>query len=81
MEGSVIKKLKAFFALIGPLVLSSLVEARERAIAIEARGFGIQGKKTTLREIKESNLDIILTKTFQIFLLLSIIWRVLLWIP
>lgn len=79
-EGNIVKKLKAFFALIGPLVLSSLVEARERAMAIEIRGFGIQGKRTTLREIKEKNIDTILIRIFQLMLLIGIIWRIVLWI-
>lgn len=79
-EGNIVKKLKAFFALIGPLVLSSLVEARERAMAIEIRGFGIQGKRTTLREIKEKKIDIIMIRIFQLTLLIAVIWRIVLWI-
>ncbi|MEJ5257459.1 MAG: energy-coupling factor transporter transmembrane component T [Fervidobacterium sp.] len=79
-EGSVLKKLRAFFALIGPLVLSSLVEARERAVAIELRGFSIEGTRTFVNPVVESHADRwikMFTKTLVIF---AIAWRGLLWI-
>lgn len=38
INGSFYKRLKAFLALIDPLVLGSLFEARERALALEIRG-------------------------------------------
>lgn len=79
-QGSMLRKLRAFFALIGPLVLSSLMEARERAMAIEIRGFSIQGKRTTIVEIKESKVDKFLMKFFIMLFLLAIVWRILLWI-
>lgn len=40
INGSFYKRLKAFLALIDPLVLGSLFEARERALALEIRGLG-----------------------------------------
>ncbi|MFN3691466.1 MAG: energy-coupling factor transporter transmembrane component T family protein [Fervidobacterium sp.] len=81
-EGNILKKLRAFFALIGPLVLSSLMEARERAMAIEMRGFNVENWKnrTSLKEIKETLVDKILTQFFTFLIFFSLLWRILLWI-
>jgi len=40
--------------LVGPLIFGSLVDVEERAIAIEARGFNLPGRKTSLVEIQDS---------------------------
>ncbi|ODN30931.1 energy-coupling factor transporter transmembrane component T family protein [Fervidobacterium thailandense] len=80
MEGSFLKKLRAFFALIGPLVLGSLVEARERALALEMRGFAVRTKRTFLKEFAESKLDKFLVRLFQFILYGSITWRIVSWI-
>lgn len=79
-EGSFIQKMHAFFALIGPLVLSSLVEARERAIAIEMRGFGIAKQPTHVVLIPETTLDRGLKFLFKVAFLIALAWRVFSWI-
>jgi energy-coupling factor transport system permease protein len=77
-EGKLIVRLRAFFPLIGPVVMNSLVETRERAMALEVRAFNSKEKKTFLNERKMLVSD----RTMQIILLLilitSIILRVLL---
>ncbi|WDU84655.1 energy-coupling factor transporter transmembrane component T [Caloramator sp. Dgby_cultured_2] len=45
-EGKLIKRLKAFIPLIGPAVMNSLISTRERAMALEMRGFNSNIKKT-----------------------------------
>lgn len=79
-EGSLVQKLRAFFALIGPLVLSSLVEARERAIAIEMRGFGISMRQTHVSVILEGKVDRVLKFVIKLVLLIALTWRVVSWI-
>ncbi|MGC9771044.1 energy-coupling factor transporter transmembrane component T family protein [Fervidobacterium islandicum] len=79
-EGSLMQKLRAFFALIGPLVLSSLVEARERAIAIEMRGFGVSKKPTFVKIIPETMLDKSIKLIMKSTLIFAIAWRVISWI-
>lgn len=54
MNGSFHKRFKAFLALIGPLVLGSLLEARERALALEIRWFEARTKRTFLKDFSES---------------------------
>jgi len=79
-EGNFSQKLKAFFALIGPLVLSSLVEARERAIAIEMRGFGATKRPTFVTLIPETPPDKVVKFIMKFVLVIAVVWRVTLWI-
>jgi energy-coupling factor transport system permease protein len=53
-HGNMIKRSKSLLPLVGPLIFGSLVDVEERAIAIEARGFNLPGRKTSLVEIRDS---------------------------
>lgn len=53
-EGSYVIRAKALLPLIGPLVIGSLVEVEQRAIALEARAFKRKGPKSSLLELKDS---------------------------
>ena len=68
-EGSLLTRAKSFLPLISPVVMSSLINTRERAIALEIRGFEAGQKKTYLREDKMKNSD----RIWCVFLLLLII--------
>ena len=76
-EGSLWIRIKAFFPLIGPVVLNSLNDTRERAIALEIRGFSAKRKKTFLNEAKvypyPQLIKVILVGVF----VLAIGWRIL----
>jgi len=69
------KRVGALVPLVGPLVLGSLVEVEERAIAIEARGFTSTRKKTSLYEIPDSRLDKILRWGLILLVVASIVSR------
>jgi energy-coupling factor transport system permease protein len=56
-SGNVFKRIQALVPLVGPLIFGSLVEVEERAIAIEARGFTLPRKKTSLREIPDRPVE------------------------
>jgi energy-coupling factor transport system permease protein len=56
-QGSLRKRIGALLPLVSPLVFGSLVEVEERAIAIEARGFTSDRKKTALREVTDTRAD------------------------
>jgi energy-coupling factor transport system permease protein len=47
-EGSLIRRGRALLPLVAPLILGSIVDIDERAIALEARAFSRQGKRTSL---------------------------------
>lgn len=53
-EGNFGRRVCAFVPLVLPLVLSSIVEVEERAIALEARGFGSQRPKSSLIALTDS---------------------------
>jgi energy-coupling factor transport system permease protein len=48
------RRLRLLVPLMGPLVLSSIVDTEERAMALEARAFSRPGKKTSLLLLKDS---------------------------
>lgn len=58
-EGTLKNRVKAFFPLLKPLILSSLVDVEERAIAIEARGFWVKGDKTSLKTLNDPNAEML----------------------
>lgn len=75
-EGSLMIRIKAFFPLIGPVVLSSLNMTKERAIALEVRGFSSKGKKTFLNEEKSYFYPKIIRCVLVILLIAVIVWRI-----
>ena len=79
-EGSFIIRAKAFIPLIAPVVMNSLSNTRERAIALEVRGFDSKEAKTFLYDKKNSKSDKILRTLMISIILSSIIWRVYLWL-
>jgi energy-coupling factor transporter transmembrane protein EcfT len=48
---------RAVVPLVVPLILSSLVDVEERALAIEARAFNRPGKKTSLVKIEDASWE------------------------
>lgn len=51
-EGSIINRIKAFFPILGPLVLGAISSTEEKSIAMDARAFSVKCKHTFLRELK-----------------------------
>jgi energy-coupling factor transport system permease protein len=56
-EGRLIRRLRALLPLVAPLILGSLMDLEERAIALEARAFTRRGPKTSLLEIPDSAFE------------------------
>lgn len=75
-EGSLLTRAKSFIPLISPVVMSSLINTRERAIALDIRGFGASSKKTYLRENKMTGRDKVLCAVMFLAVVLSIIYRI-----
>nr|WP_314458824.1 energy-coupling factor transporter transmembrane component T [uncultured Clostridium sp.] len=76
-EGSLFTRAKAFIPLISPVVSSSLINTRERAIALEVRGFGSKNKKTFLREHRLLGRDKRFMILMVLFIAASAVWRVM----
>ena len=57
LEGSFVRRLRALVPLIGPVLLGSLIDVRERTFALEARGFGAQPRRTAYRIVDDPPID------------------------
>jgi energy-coupling factor transport system permease protein len=53
-EGSWWRRLRGVLPMVAPLVIGSLIEVEERALALEARAFGAPGPRTLLRRLPDS---------------------------
>ncbi len=78
-EGNLLTRAKAFLPLISPVVMSALINTRERAIALEVRGFDAGLQKTFLRE-KTKKASSFWIRLFCAALLAgAVVWRGLTW--
>lgn len=75
-EGKLMVRIKAFFPLIGPVVMNSLINTRERSMALEVRAFNSKTKKTFLNEEFSHKYGLLIKIVLMIFILLAVIWRV-----
>lgn len=57
LEGSIVRRIRALVPLIGPVLLGSLVDVRERTFALEARGFGARPGRTAYRVVTDPPID------------------------
>ncbi|WP_040206029.1 energy-coupling factor transporter transmembrane component T family protein [Neobacillus jeddahensis] len=75
-EGKLSVRMKAFLPLLGPVILGALINTKERALALEVRGFNSHVPKTYLYEEKTHALS----KWVQAILLLLLVgagvWRI-----
>lgn len=80
VEGSIWVRIKAFLPLLAPVVMSSLNDTKERAVALEVRGFNANAKKVFLNERVVKSSD----KAIEIILILAmvgaLVWRVMTWL-
>lgn len=75
-EGNLLVRIRAFFPLISPVILNSLNDTRERAIALEIRGFSTKGSKTFLHITKHYRYQRIIQYGLIAVFIGSIIWRI-----
>lgn len=59
-EGGLLSRFRALVPLVGPLLLSSIIDLDRRAIALEARGFKRRGRRTSYVELSQSGWEVIL---------------------
>jgi energy-coupling factor transport system permease protein len=57
ISGSFGRRVRALVPLVGPVLLGSLIDVRERTLALEARGFGAGGTRTAYRVVPDPPLD------------------------
>lgn len=76
-EGNLRTRMKAFLPLISPVVMSALTSTRERAIALEVRGFGGSAKKTYLYTHPYSKTDRIVKGLSLFAIILTLVLRLI----
>lgn len=77
--GSLISRVKAFVPLIGPVVLSSLINAQERGMALELKGLGITSvQPTALLESHDTRQDYLIRCGLWLFLIVVIVLSIVL---
>jgi energy-coupling factor transport system permease protein len=67
--GSIRHRVGALVPLIGPVILGSLIDVRERTFALEARGFGARKGRTAYRIVADPSID----RLLRLLLLLGIV--------
>jgi len=78
-EGNLMVRIKAFIPLISPVVMSSLINTKERALALEVRGFNATNKKTFLNDQKRNAADRYIEWSLIVVMILALVWRILKW--
>ena len=79
-EGNLLVRLRALLPLIQPLLLGSIVDIEERAIALEVRAFGRGGPKTSLLVLHDTGGQRLLRWLLILAALAVIGWRLYLWL-
>lgn len=76
-EGNLFIRSRALVPVILPLVLGSLMDVEERAIAIQARAFGSSKEETSLIEIPDTDKERNIRRILVILIFATILFRVL----
>jgi energy-coupling factor transport system permease protein len=69
LAGNPLQRARALVPLVVPLVLSSIVDVEQRAIALEARAFNRPVKKTSFRSLTDTGFQ----RSLRVILLVGII--------
>ncbi len=69
VSGSLRQRVRALVPLVGPVLLGSLIDVRERTFALEARGFGARPGRSAYRVVPDPPSD----RWFRLVLLVAII--------
>ena len=76
-EGNILIRAKAFFPSMVPLILGAVINADEKALTLEARGFNYQCRKTRLFNLKKSGWEKQATLISICITIMILGWRVL----
>ncbi|PLR96639.1 energy-coupling factor transporter transmembrane component T family protein [Bacillus sp. T33-2] len=75
-EGKLCVRVRAFLPLMGPVVLSSLINTKERAMALEVRGFNSRVPKTYLNEEKKYRHSKLIQWGLSLLTAAALAWRI-----
>lgn len=75
-EGRLLVRIRALIPLLGPVVIHSLIQAKERALALQARGFNATGNRTFLNEPQVYPYQSALRWGIGGLMIAAILWRI-----
>ncbi|EKN69784.1 cobalt/nickel transport system permease protein [Neobacillus bataviensis LMG 21833] len=75
-EGNLLVRIKAFVPLLGPVILGSLINTKERAMALEVRGFNSKSPKTYLYEEKTYTYSGLVQSVMMLLVVGAVAWRI-----
>lgn len=73
--GSLRNRVRALVALLSPLLIGALISVQTRSLALEARGFSVEGPRTSLYVLEESPVDHALRAAGAGGVLVLLAWR------
>ncbi len=80
-EGNVIKRIKAYIPVMGPLVLNAISSVEEKSIAMDARAFSATGAHTHLMELAEVKTgEKVFVIIVDILFAALLVWRIYTWL-
>jgi energy-coupling factor transport system permease protein len=68
--GSPMTRVRAVVPLLGPMIIGSLIDVRERSLALEARGFSSVATRTAYRIVPVRPMDVLVTRLAVVALVL-----------
>lgn len=74
--GGLMQRLRSLQPLVEPLVLGSIIDVDERAIALEARGFSSDTKKTFFRTVEDKRWEQLLRRLLLTATVLALLLRI-----
>jgi energy-coupling factor transport system permease protein len=76
IEVNFLRRLRLLVPMVAPLILGSIVDVEERAMALEARAFNHPGAKTSWLELEDDARQRLLRAALLLAMLALIVWRV-----
>jgi energy-coupling factor transport system permease protein len=70
-------RLKSIVALMAPLLISTLIVANTRALALNARGFQASGKRTYLYDVADPTSERLLRYFAGVAVIVALLWRII----
>lgn len=80
-KGGIIEKLKGYAYLLMPLIAVSTRKAMSMAESMEARGFGAKSRRTSLKELKMSKEDYVVSIAISLILITMLLFDVYFGLP
>lgn len=75
LGGNLPSRIRSLIPLVVPLILGSIVEVEQRAISLEARGFGRTGQKTSLIVMPDAPTQALLRRLLVVLVLAAVLMR------